>query len=674
MGAPELLALSLGLSVVVAALAWAGGSLVERLSPDPRLRDRVWALALTLSALPPLAVGLLLLTPAPVRDVPVVSASLPTAVVAGPVGIAEAASTPVLAFDPVLAAWVVLGIAALLVAMRLAALAFRAGRLVRILRQAQPPCPALTAMVEAAARDLAIRPPRVGVSPATSEALLASLGRTRLILPVGLAEGTDAVAVSAVIAHELAHLKRGDHRALWLEEALLALLAVNPLLPLLRARRAAAREEACDALALGNAAPEARRAYAQSLIEALRDRAGPQASGGLPALTFTGAGRNTAMHRLKAVLNPAGPAKRAVRLAALCLGLGLVAAAAGASVAVAGQRADTVRQIAPASSGTDFAARLPTASAADYQLFCAAAEGSTDRMACSMLLWDAALAEETAPAPAFCAPNRSNAELELIADRGRAAVLTGAPRRGSAKDAARRAMIAAFPCRGEPRAIPAADVARAADALGATWEQQYGDRSREETAARRTADAATTGADYQRMCASQDARDDGFCAGILFRTAISEAGSASPAFCAPGQQDRAETARFVAGAKAGVAQVRVSAGQSPVDVARAGLIRAYPCQTAARAPADSSASMPATQTRSDAVDVARIETDKAPPTSLAPAAPRESDFLAARRAEREATTRAWPTELGLRLPNWPRPDVPARGSPFYHERRAAQSL
>lgn len=284
------------------------------------------------------------------------------------------------------------------------------------------------------------------------------------------------------------------------------------------------------------------------------------------------------MNRLRAVMNPVNPAGRAVRLAALALGLGLAAAAVAASVAVAGQRAEILRVEPPAGADeADFAARLSAASAAEYQLLCAAAEGTMDRTACSMLLWEEADAEQSAAAPAFCAPARTHAELELIADRGRAAALTGAPGRGTARDGARRAMIAAFPCERAPRAIPAETVARASAALGAEWEEQYGARSRAETAARRATYDAASGADYQRMCASRDAGEDGFCAGVLFRVSMTEARSASPAFCAPDQDDQAATIRFVETAKAGVAQVRVSAGQSPVEVARAGLIRAYPC-------------------------------------------------------------------------------------------------
>ncbi len=580
MGAFELLALSLALSVATAATAWVGGRLVEGRSGDPRLRDRMWGTALVLPVLPPLAVGLMLLIPAPVREI----AALPP-VVKDPTLFEAVAETtagtvePAFLLDLRLLAVTILILAGLLTLARLGRLASRAWRLARLVRTLDRADPATLRLVVTAAGTLGISTPRVGVSAGAPEPLLSGFVRPRLILPAALSATADPAVVRAVIAHELVHLKRGDHRTLWLEEGLLALLAINPLMPVLRARRAAAREEACDALALAGAGLETRRAYAETLIEALRRRAGPQV---LPALSFTGAGRRTAMRRLKAVMTPAAPARRAVRLTALGLGFGLLAAVTGMSVAVADQREPTPIQTTPAvSSGNDFAARLQGASAADYQLFCAAPEGTPDRMGCSVLLWDAALAEQSAAAPAFCAANPSGAELNLIAERGRAAVLTRAAGSGSAADAARRAMIAAFPCGAEPRTISAEAVARAGASLGAKWEQAHGEQARAEVEARRVADAAVTGADYQRMCASPDPRDDGFCAGVLFRTTITEARSAAPAFCAPEQGDREATQRFVEGAKAGVAGVRTSVDQTPSDVARAGLMRAYPCNAAA---------------------------------------------------------------------------------------------
>ncbi|WP_332641300.1 M56 family metallopeptidase [Brevundimonas sp.] len=511
MGAPELLALSLGLSVVVAALGWVGGRGVERLSADPRLRDRVWAAALILPALPPVALGLMLLTPAPVREIAAAPIGLPIDVVMAPAGVAAVAPPTGPVLDSNLFAWIVLGVAILLAVGRLTALALRARRLLRIIAQAQTPAPAVTAMVEDVARDLAIHPPLVGISAAAPEALLAGLGRAQLILPAGLATpSTDLAAARAVIAHELSHLKRGDHRALWLEEALLALLAVNPLMAMLRAHRAAAREEACDALALAGAAPDARRAYARSLIEALRSRAAPPASGGLPALTFTGAGRTTAMHRLKAVMNPAPAAGRGPRLMALGLA-GLIALLGGAgSLAVAGEREAVIRMAAPAPEPTparepigeqsssverdggasssvvdaptdrpasqavettqsrltpEQEARYRNASARQYQTICASAEPA-DVGFCSGVMFGVLV---QAPQNGFCAPGAvaapgaSGPELSAFVDSGKREIAGMRPNAGEgAYEFAQRALKQAYPCetaRMEPEALQA-EVAR----------------------------------------------------------------------------------------------------------------------------------------------------------------------------------------------------------------------
>jgi|GEM_PF-2832073 len=334
MSISELLALSLVLSVAASALVWVVGALVERVSPDPRLRDRVWGAGLLLSAVPPLAVAALLLAPAPVREVAA------PAIVMAPIMVAStvqtgAVPTPAALPDLEVFASLFLMAAVGMSLLRLVSLAVRVGRLTRLLRHAAPADADLTRLVEAIGERLDIQPPRTVVSATVSEALLSGLGRPCLILP----QTTDEVASEAVIAHELAHLKRGDHRTLWLEEALVVLLAINPLVPVLRARRDAAREEACDALALAAAEPAVRRAYAQTLIEALRTRAGPRAMGdAVAALTFTGAGRTSAMHRLKAVMTPAAPAGRRARLIALSLTVGLVATVGGASWAVADQR------------------------------------------------------------------------------------------------------------------------------------------------------------------------------------------------------------------------------------------------------------------------------------------------------------------------------------------------
>ncbi len=350
---PELMALSLIGSVLASAAAWGAAVLIERGSRDPRLRDAVWGGGLLLGLLPVLAVALMLLSPAPVREV-VATATIPEFRVE-----AAAVPAPVVSATPIWPTPAGLGRAALAAAgflglIRLVALALRILRLARLIARATPVDAPLQTRIDSLAGRLGVRAPDAVVSAAAGETLLAGLGRPRLILPVSGKSLPDAI-----ILHELAHLKRADHRTLWLEEAIAVVLAFNPLIPLLRARRDAAREEACDALALTGADPEARRAYARTLIQALRDRAGPaSASGGLVALTFTGAGRTTAMHRLNAVMNPAAPAGRRVRGIAAGLVLGLVVGAGSASWAIAAHRpVETVVRagVAAAPPATDFA-------------------------------------------------------------------------------------------------------------------------------------------------------------------------------------------------------------------------------------------------------------------------------------------------------------------------------
>jgi beta-lactamase regulating signal transducer with metallopeptidase domain len=483
MGALELLALSLGLSVATAAVAWTGGRLLETLSSDPLLRDRMWGTALVLPALPPLAIGLLLLTPAPVREIALSAPTLAGPAAAGPISDAPAAAVEAIPMlDAGLIAAAVLALAALLFLARLSLVLLRLFRLTRLLRTVADADVVTVGMIGDAARALSTPVPRTGVSKAAPEPLLVGLKRPRLILPAGLTATADPAVAQAVIAHELVHLKRGDHRALWLEEALLTVLAINPLMPVLRARRAAAREEACDEVALAGAALSTRRAYAESLIEALRSRAGPRP---MLALTFTGAGRKTAMHRLKAILTPAAPAGRQFRLLAAGVAATIAAAAGAGSLAVAGEREVIVRTSAPPEVGV---------SQADN------------------------------PAP-----------------------------QASPRTDARQEAAAAF--------------------AGLTPEQQA--RFRDPTAA-----------EYRALCASGDPADGGFCAGVIFSQLPRGADGAGdiclPADLEAGDEDarRAALGALVERTKAEIAGAAVRPGDAPTDVARAALVRAYPCDAA----------------------------------------------------------------------------------------------
>lgn len=518
MGAPELLALSLGLSVIVAALGWTGGRGVERLSADPGFRERAWAAALILPVLPPLAIGLILLTPPPIHEIAFTPVSLPTVLANPPVEVDLAAPAAGGVFDPRLAAWAVLVIAIVLAAARLAALALRAQRLIRVIRETHAPEPAVTQMVQGAARDLAVRPPVIRVSATAAEAMLAGLGRTHLILPTSLvAAMTEPTAARAVIAHELAHLKRGDHRALWLEETLIALLAVNPLMPLLRARRAAAREEACDALALAGATPDARRAYARSLIEALRSRSAPQDSGRLIALTFTGAKTTTALRRLSAVMNPAPAAGRGPRLVASGLG-GLIVALAGAgSMAVAAER-DAVVRIRPAPAAP------PTTI-------------------------------EEQPRPVVL--GASARALLNAADR----MEVGTAPAGSDVVNFIRPLTGARPISGKEADEPARS------SLTPDQETRYRN--------------ATAG-EYQDMCRSSDIGDRGFCAGVMFSVLARapQNGVCAPTTTTSPDVTGSDANTLVERGRRELAGMRLNAGERAYEFALRALRQAYPCNAA----------------------------------------------------------------------------------------------
>lgn len=86
---------------------------------------------------------------------------------------------------------------------------------------------------------------------------------------------------------------------------------------------------------------------------------------------------------------------------------------------------------------------------------------------------------------------------------------------------------------------------------------------------------AADGAAFQRMCASEDAGDYGYCSGILIGTMLSEREQPQGAFCPPEPEPEA-----IDLARRRVAQQQPTATDTPRDVARAALADAYPCVTA----------------------------------------------------------------------------------------------
>jgi WD40 repeat protein/beta-lactamase regulating signal transducer with metallopeptidase domain len=218
--------------------------------------------------------------PAPPADVPVFVLDKPTgpttgaAAAPGPQAAfataapqAEAATAPAPArpfpwAEIVLAGW--LGGSAVWVGL----VALRVRRFARVLRLADDAPPWFAREVDAVARSLGLAVPRVKLIPGAVAPMVWSLGRTAVYFPAELLARLSAEQRASLIAHELAHLKRGDHRVRWLEVVALSLYWWCPLAWLARRELQRAEEECCDAWVVATL-PEGNHAYATALLDTL---------------------------------------------------------------------------------------------------------------------------------------------------------------------------------------------------------------------------------------------------------------------------------------------------------------------------------------------------------------------------------------------------------------------
>jgi beta-lactamase regulating signal transducer with metallopeptidase domain len=113
------------------------------------------------------------------------------------------------------------------------------------------------------ARHWGLAPIPVFIARGIASPFLWCLGRLKLIWPQNMLESELS---PAIIAHELAHLRRRDHWIAWLEMVATLLWWWNPIFWLVRKNLRSTSEMACDALALA-AFPEGRCEYAETLLE-----------------------------------------------------------------------------------------------------------------------------------------------------------------------------------------------------------------------------------------------------------------------------------------------------------------------------------------------------------------------------------------------------------------------
>jgi beta-lactamase regulating signal transducer with metallopeptidase domain len=162
------------------------------------------------------------------------------------------------------AAWIVGALAVLALALA------RGRRFRRLLRAAEPAPASVQAAATRVSGRLGVRraPPVLAVDAPISPMLWWKGGRVVLVFPAGLLADLSPAERDALLAHEVAHLRRGDHWVRLLELAASAGFWWLPVSWWARARLRRAEERSCDARVVG-ALPGAGRAYADALLKTL---------------------------------------------------------------------------------------------------------------------------------------------------------------------------------------------------------------------------------------------------------------------------------------------------------------------------------------------------------------------------------------------------------------------
>jgi beta-lactamase regulating signal transducer with metallopeptidase domain len=200
----------------------------------------------------------------------------------------------------------------------------RFGRL--LVHATEPPGEMRAAARKLAARLQLARCPRIRLVPATiSPMLRPRLGSLEVLFPSTLLARLSRGERDALVAHELAHVRRGDHWVRLLELTAGALFWWHPVVWWARRRLRRVEEQCCDGLVL-DTLPGHARDYAKGLIKTVEYLAA--AHPGLPALASGIGGARNLEERLTMIMKRRLP-KRLSRLQRFTL-----AAAAGALLLV----------------------------------------------------------------------------------------------------------------------------------------------------------------------------------------------------------------------------------------------------------------------------------------------------------------------------------------------------
>ena len=312
-------------ALVVALLALVL-TLLGRKWKHPAALHVLWVLLLLKLFLPPVyrielelpAENAAASSPSPTANQPAGNAELPWSVTYGPKPHTPAAkpAPPQAATTPIRSVpefswstWLLIGWAG--VTMLLIVLCWRRVRAFKkILRSGHEPSEELRQTVQHLSRRFGLRraPPVIMVPVRLSPMVWAVGGRVRIVLPRHLMEQFDSSGRLAILAHELAHIRRGDHVVRWVELAATVFFWWHPAVWWARHQLRELEEQCCDGMVL-EALPDTARSYAVSLVETLNFLS---ETSFLKPLAATGASPGASLARRIAMLKE--PRRTSVRL------------------------------------------------------------------------------------------------------------------------------------------------------------------------------------------------------------------------------------------------------------------------------------------------------------------------------------------------------------------------
>lgn len=192
----------------------------------------------------------------------------------------------------------------------------------RLLALAQPADERLQRRAESLANIFGLRrPPTTLVVPGRFPPTLWGFGRrATVLLPTEFLERLEVQEIDTVLAHELAHLKRGDRWVRLLEIAALTIYWWHPVAWLAVRRLRAAEELCCDGW-VAHLLPAQAKSYARSLLTAVEFLAPPSSRVPLPGVGMSAKSLVLVQRRITMILARSSAFRlgNKARAAALCL-------------------------------------------------------------------------------------------------------------------------------------------------------------------------------------------------------------------------------------------------------------------------------------------------------------------------------------------------------------------